>query len=81
MVSDLCLLYLCLFVALLAVVVEAFGFALVADLAGFRFFRRGFVIHSGPMVAVRAEVPDRAVALASISHREGRVVEQDQESP
>lgn len=71
--SGLCLLcLLCLFVALLAVVIEAFGFALVADFAGFRFFGRGFIIRCGPVVAVRAEMPDSAVALASISHSKGQ---------
>ena len=68
---------------LLTVVVKAFGFALVANLAGFRFFCRRFVIGFGPVVAVRAEMPYVTVAFASIdlcrrcfwNQCEGRVIE------
>ena len=66
---------------LLAIVVEVFRFALVADLAGFRFFGCGLVIRFGPVVAIRAEMPYLAVTLAAIGHSDGRVFEQGSESP
>ena len=49
----------------------ALGFALVAHLAGFRFFFGGFVVGIGPMAAIRAEVPGIAVAFASIGFCHG----------
>ena len=50
----------------LTVSVRAFGPALVAHVAGLRFFFTGLVVSFGPMAAVRAEVPGIAVAFASI---------------
>ena len=46
--------------------VRAFGPALIAHVAGLRFFFAGFVVCFGPMAAIRAEVPCIAVAFASI---------------
>ncbi len=50
----------------LTVFVRAFGPALIAHVAGLRFFFAGFVVCFGPMAAIRAEVPGVAVAVASI---------------
>ena len=55
---------------LFAVVVKAFGLALVACLGRFWFFCSRFVIGFGPVVAIRAEMPGGPVAFASICHLE-----------
>jgi len=51
---------------LLAVVIKAFGLALVAYLRRFWFLLSGLVIGFGPMMAIRAAVPYLLVAFASI---------------
>ena len=56
---------------LLAFLIRAFSFALVANLAGFRFLSAGFVIGFGPMPAVWAEVPGVFVESASIGSCHG----------
>ena len=50
----------------LTVSVRTFGPALVAHVAGLRFFFAGLVVCFGPMAAVRAEMPGVSVAFASI---------------
>jgi len=50
----------------LTVSVRAFGPALVAHVAGFRFFLARFVVCLGPMAAILAEVPGISVLFASI---------------
>jgi len=50
----------------LTVSVRAFGPALVAHVAGLRFFFARFVVCFGPMTAVRAEMPGVSVLFASI---------------
>ena len=50
----------------LTVSVRAFGSALVAHVAGLRFFFAGLVVCFGPMAAIRAEMPGVSVAFASI---------------
>ena len=50
----------------LTVSVRAFGPALVAHVAGLRFFFAGLVVCFGPMTAVRAEMPGVSVLFASI---------------
>ena len=67
--------------ALLTVVIKVFRLALIANLAGLRFFGCGLVIRLGPVVAIRAEMPYLAIAFAPIGHSEGRVIRWDSESP
>ena len=50
----------------LTVSVRAFGPALVAHVAGLRFFFAGLVVYFGPMAAIRAEMPGVSVLFASI---------------
>ena len=54
---------------LLAVVVKAFGLALVANISRFGLLRGRFVIRFRPVVAIRAEVPYFFIAFASIDFR------------
>ena len=56
---------------LAAVFVCPFKSALIAEVAGLRFVFPGLVVCSGPMTAVRTEVPDVAVVSTSIGFGHG----------